>query len=181
MAHKAVPGFRKGMEESLAEHGMGHTSIMNAHELENTELEAFHKASVGVMGFQMAEGFAIECINFRDGGLGFGEAGDEFVEITGGEQAAVIVCGRAGRGLGFKFTQGVQLGTPAGGKGQMPGAKDVDFSKKGLAGAACAFGQGAEDAMIMGQPDDDEAGFGIRKAMDDDAFIMNRRHERVWG
>lgn len=135
----------------------------------------------GELGFEMTE-----C---AEAGSGSGDviegAAEEVVErwigvvrFDGGFEKLAAVGGEEGGVVGFPeafapvvdgdFAEGVEVSAAGAGEVDLAAEEEIEFSGEGAFRAERAFGDGADEAVVFGEPVDDETGVGETGQAGDD-------------
>jgi hypothetical protein len=109
-------------------------------------------------------------MDFRDGGVGFGDELHQ-TDGVGDDVEGVEIGGDAGMPTGDgDFAQGMEIGTAAAEVAEVGGDEEVEFAEEGGAGTSRALGDGGESSEVGGEPVDDETGLGEGPDAEDDSM-----------
>lgn len=132
-------------------------------------------AQGGVVCIEPVESPAEQVVQSLHGGVLFRYAVDESSEVGCAENPGVRRLD-AGAVMGnCEFPQGMQVRASAADKREIGRVEEVEFSRERRTGTAGSFGRGAHDAVLAGQPVNDEAGVGEQGAPDEDAVGIFHR------
>lgn len=137
---------------------------------EEFEFEGEDGAGGGRMGFEVLEEVDEECVELRDGCVGFG---DQFHQTDGvGDDVEGVEVGGDARmpADDGDFAQGMEFGAAAAEVAEVGGDEEIEFAEKRGAGTSCALGDGGESAEVGGEPLDDETGLGEGADAEDDSM-----------
>lgn len=127
------------------------------------------RAQRGVVCIEPVESAAEQVVECFHGGVLFRHAVDQGSEISRTEDPWVRrLDARAVMG-NREFPQRMQIRASAADKREIGRVEEVEFSGERRTGAAGSLGGGAHDAVLAGQPVNDEAGVGEQGAPDEDA------------
>jgi hypothetical protein len=127
------------------------------------------RAQRGVVCIEPVESSAEQVVKCFHGGVLFRYAVDESSEIRCAEHPGVRRLDTGAVMGNREFPQRVQIRAPAADKREIGRVEEVEFSRERRTGTAGSFGRGAHDAVLAGQPVNDEAGVGEQGAPDEDA------------
>ena len=132
-------------------------------------------AQRGVVCVEPVESAAEEVVKCFHGGVLFRHAVDESSEIRCAENPGVRRLDAGAVVSDREFTQRVQVRASAADKREIGRVEQIEFSRERRTGAAGSPCCGAHNAMLAGQPVNDEAGVGEQGAPDEDTVGIFHR------
>ncbi len=132
-------------------------------------------AQRGVVRIEPVESAPEQVVKCFHGGVLFRHTVDEGGEIRGAQDAGVRGLDACAVMRNREFPQGVQIRAAAADEREIGRVEEVELSREWRTGAAGSLGCGAHDAVLAGQPVNDEAGVGEQGAPDEDAVGIFHR------
>lgn len=129
---------------------------------------------MGILLVQPRKGGLEKSMKGTEIGVGFCEVLDSLGEVGCGKKARIRL---AESGVGFPeacFFEMVQVASAGEVPRNLAFVKKIEVPFEGISGFGGTTGEGANDSVLAGEPDGEEAGFALAAKMKQNSLILNR-------
>ena len=129
---------------------------------------------MGIFFIEPRKGGLEKSVKGTEIGVGFCEVLDGLGEVGGGKKARIRL---AESGVGFPeacFFEMVQVASAGEVPRNLAFVKKIEVPFEGISGFGGTTGEGANDSVLAGEPDGEEAGLPLAAKMKQNPLILNR-------
>lgn len=167
-------GFGSAMGQVVEQGAGGTAGIVGTQLPEHGPLKSLHQFPVRFLFLQPIQGQSKQSVERFQVCVRLGRLFDGLRKVRGGQNARVGLA-QAGAGTDHAgFPEVVEGGSPGRFPADLALMKQVKMTPQGTAGFGRPLGQRPDDAVVPGQPDDQEARFPLAPEMEQNPFILKR-------
>ena len=165
-------GFGPAVGEIVEQGAGGATGIIGAKLLKHGAFKSLHQLPVWLFFFQPVQGQPEKTMERFQIRVRLGRLFDRLGEVGGGKNAGVRLA-QTGSGTDQAgLAEMMERGSPGGFPADFAFVKKIEMAAHGAAGFGRSLGEGADDAMVPGQPDGQQAGLPLAAEMKQNPFIL---------
>jgi len=167
-------GFGAAVGKVVEEGTGGAAGIISTELLKYGTFKPLHQLPVWLFFFQPVQSQAQQRVEGFQIRIRLGGLFDGLGKVGGGKDAGIRFA-QTGSGTGqASLAEMMERGSPGGFPADFAFVKKIEMAAHGAAGFGRSLGEGADDAMVPGQPDGQQAGLPLAAEMKQNPFILKR-------